>query len=405
MAIPGPRFRVFLLLFLFLPLQSALAQEEFSKWEVGAQFTAIRQLDHNGKVATFPGLGGRLDWNFARRLAFETQVDFFPQNAAPFIQQQGGRTTEALFGVRAKALQTKRFAVFGLIRPGFFHFPNTPTSPSGSGWLGPANYFVLNLGAGFEYYPSPRWIARFDITGNPFRTPNGTQTVVVLPGNVQTQLPVSGNIKDTWRVSFGAGYRLGRLAENSREGSVSGRLELGPQFTSLAMHRRTQDGVRTEPGIGGFISYEFWRFLWADSAVVFFPRDTHYVSSLDGGRLIEGLFGLKGGIRHDRFGIFGKVRPGVLSASRTLKEIREVSPGPSPALTLVTARSNTFAVDLGGIVEIYTTKHQVLRLEAGDMHLYYHDGHYKFPDGTVITQMSGERQHTQQFTVGYGWRF
>ena len=93
------------------------AQEQYTRFELGGQFSTIRETDTNLQGKTFVGFGGRVDWNLNRRLAFETQVDFFPQEARPLFQVQGGRTLQAVFGLRAKVIQTRNFSVFGLVRP------------------------------------------------------------------------------------------------------------------------------------------------------------------------------------------------------------------------------------------------------------------------------------------------
>src|SRR5215475_5579933 len=131
-------------------------------------------------------------------LAFESQVDFFPEHLIPLVTLQGGQTLQAVFGVRAKVLQTRRLSVFGLIRPGLFHFTDAeyllPSSPTGFG-LRPETHFVLNLGGGLEYYVSPRWVLRADIEGDPYRAPNSS---VALPGG--GTLFSQGKIDDTTRL-------------------------------------------------------------------------------------------------------------------------------------------------------------------------------------------------------------
>jgi len=49
--------------------------------------------------------------NLNRRLAFESQLDFFPEHAVPLLSIQGGQTLQAVFGVRAKVIQTRRVSV------------------------------------------------------------------------------------------------------------------------------------------------------------------------------------------------------------------------------------------------------------------------------------------------------
>jgi hypothetical protein len=396
-------FRLLVLLLLALKLPAAGAQEEYSRFEVSGQFSVIRLLDSSSNAQSHFGFGGRLDINLTRRLAFESQVDFFPPPASPFLQSQGGRTLQALFGIRGKVLQSKHFAVYGLLRPGLIHFEKvrafSPTPPSFF-TIRPATYFLINLGGGIEFYPSPRLIARFEISGNPYRIPNFTQHVA--SGFVSAP----GQITDAFRFSVGVGYRLGTLHENARETPVSGKLEFGPQFTGMVIQREgALDGVRTEPGTGGFVSYEVFRFFYLDSAVSFFPRDTNSSGVHDGGQIFQGLFGLKSGIRRDRIGVFGKVRPGFNSYSRALTAIQQTSAGPPPLFKNLFDRSTNFVLDLGGVVEIYPTRRTTLRFDLGDTHIYFATKSFVSSNGNVISVPGGQRLHTMVFSVGYAWRF
>src|SRR5215470_1356797 len=195
------------------------AQEEYSRFEVGANFAAFRAVsDAQANVSFFPGLGGRFAYNLNRRLAFEAEVAGLPQGVPPTLLTQGGGVFSAVFGARAKVLQSARFSVFGLLRPGLLHFGGVGDQKTGALEFHPHTFFTLNLGGGVEYYPTPRWILRFDLTGNPYRIPNSSEQVIVLPGDRPVTVGVPGEINDQFRLTFGVGYRLGRLAESPREG-------------------------------------------------------------------------------------------------------------------------------------------------------------------------------------------
>jgi hypothetical protein len=66
-----------------------------------------------------------------------------------------------------------------------------------------------------------------------------------------------------------------------------------------------------------------------------------------------------------RFGIFAKVRPGFMSYSSTLTGVVM-----TPPMSFRYARSTDFALDVGGVVEYYWTRHALLRFEAEDSVLY-----------------------------------
>lgn len=382
---------------------SARAQEEYSRFEIDAHYSLIRLLDASSNAQSHFGFGARLDLNLTRRLALESQLDLFPHHASPFLQSQGGHALQALFGVRGKVLQSKHFSVYGLLRPGFIHFEKVPIFSSTlplTFTTRPATYFLVNLGGGIEFYPTPRVITHFEIGGDPYAIRNFSAPAA--SGFVTRP----GALTDFFRFSVGVGYRLGVLHENPPETEVSSRLEFGPQFTTLIVQRESSlDGVRTEPGIGGFASYNLFPFFDADAAVNFFPRGTKSSGVHDGGGIFQGLFGIKGGIRRDRVGIFGKVRPGFNSYSQAFTGVSQTSAGPPPLLKNLFDRSTNFVLDLGGVVEFYPTRHTTLRFDLGDTHIYFATKSIVAATGTRVSVPGGQRLHSIELSVGYAWRF
>jgi len=375
------------------------AQQNYTRIELGAEYSTIRETASNLQGVSFSGFGGRFDWNLSRRFALESQVDFFPEQGLPLLLVQGGRTMQAVFGVRAKVIQTRRFSVFGLLRPGLLHFSGVEVlsgQPSPYYADRPANYFVLNLGGGIEFYPSPRWVLRFDLEGNPYRVPayfaSSTSGTALLPGKID----------DTTRLSFGVAYRPGALIDSERETNVPGTWEFGPLFSAMMIARQgLTDNVRTEPGFGGYASYRFYGALYLDADLLYFPRPTDFSGPQDGGTILQALVGLKGGIRRNHFGFFGKVRPGLHSYSQGLAGITTLGVS-TPVYTY--DRSTNFVLDLGGILEYYPRERSTLRLEVGDTHLFFGTRDVNI-DGVVQPVGGGKMQHTIQVMLGYGWRF
>jgi len=370
-------------------------QENYTRVELGVQYSTARLTDSNLNPINSSGFGGRMDYNFNRRFALESQVDFFPQHTAPLFGVQGGQTLQAVFGVRAKVVQTRHYSVFGLIRPGVFHFTDVlyfPNAPGVTYGVRPETHFVLNLGGGVEYYVTPRWVLRADIEGDPYRVPN-----LKLSSNNKSPVVV-GKIDDTTRFSIGVAYRPGALISNEKETSISGKWDFGLLSSVMFIQREgPADGVRTEPGFGGYASYHLFSYFYADADLLYFPRGTNTSGPHDGGEIVQGLFGIKGGIRRNHMGIFGKARPGFHSYSQALT-------GVSTSGQYSYARSTNLVLDLGGIVEIYPSERSTLRFEAGDTHIYFNTRNVNF-GGIQASVGGGKLQHTIQFIVGYGWRF
>src|SRR5271165_3676293 len=80
----------------FLAARICIAQGNYTRIELGAEFSTIRQTPVGGGGENFAGFGGRFDWNLNRRLALEAQVDFFPEHAASLFLVQGGQTLQAV---------------------------------------------------------------------------------------------------------------------------------------------------------------------------------------------------------------------------------------------------------------------------------------------------------------------
>jgi hypothetical protein len=211
-----------------------------------------------------------------------------------------------------------------------------------------------------------------------------------------------GKINDTTRLSFGVAYRPGALIENEAETKVPGKWEFGPLFSAMMLAREgLSDNVRTEPGFGGYASYRFYKVLYLDGDLLYFPRQPDFSGPHDGGSILQGLLGLKGGIRRNHFGFFGKVRPGFQSYSQALASITTLG-GSTPVYSY--DRSINFALDLGGIIEFYRGERSTLRLEVGDTHLFFGTRNVSI-DGVIEPVGGGKLQHSIQAVIGYGWRF
>ena len=141
--------------------------------------------------------------------------------------------------------------------------------------------------------------------------------------------------------------------------------------------------------------------FYADGDLLYFPQNPGASGAHDGGTILEGLAGVKAGIRRNRFGFFGKVRPGFTSYSEALASISSTSGG-APVLTY--ARSTNLVLDLGGIMEFYPNEKGTLRVEVGDTHLFFGTKDVNV-NGMVEPVVGGKLQHSIQVMLGYGWRF
>jgi hypothetical protein len=182
-----------------------------------------------------------------------------------------------------------------------------------------------------------------------------------------------------------------------------GRFEAGGNFTALYFHRA---GIG--PGVEGDIN--FGRHFALDGSFSWFPKNTI------GKNAMTGLFGLKAGMRTERFGLFAKVRPGFLTFDDALREETIlVTPGPlgTPIGILSSLRFGRLtqpALDLGGVVEYYPARHWAFRWDLGDTLVFQEKGPtfnvigVGVPVGPPFTQRNFGSNHFQ-FSTGIHYRF
>src|ERR1041384_4821573 len=146
--------------------------------------------------------------------------------------------------------------------------------------------------------------------------------------------------------------------------STKDKIEIGVQTTSLTLVNPDFPAFdNTQPGIGGRFTFNFNRSIAAEAEVNFLPKK-QFVLTADGSA-VQAQFGVKIGKRFEKFGIFGKVRPGFLSVDRTASYIPGASiNGPAPYFTI--ERRAFFTIDAGGVLEFYPSRRTVVRFDAGD---------------------------------------
>jgi hypothetical protein len=156
---------------------AAVAQTAPSKIQIGTQFSALRLSDD--LHSTSAGFGGRASYDFFPWLSAETEFNYFPRDEFQIDlslgSQPGFRTAysrrrvEAFFGAKA-GIQGERFGLFAKARPGFERLSDRGVRCVGEvcafALLVRPLYrteFVMDVGGVFEFYPSARTIARFDL--------------------------------------------------------------------------------------------------------------------------------------------------------------------------------------------------------------------------------------------------
>jgi hypothetical protein len=182
------------------------------------------------------------------------------------------------------------------------------------------------------------------------------------------------------------------------------KVEVGAQFSSLSL---SESRGTTEPGVGARVTYNLTDNVALEAQFDLFPDRDRFRGERNGGRITQAVFGVKAGKRFEKFGVFGKVRPGFTSFGAGRRELVLLSPTPYPLLGFEPHRETHFATDVGGVLEFYPTRRIVTRFDAGDTIIRYGDSTRSFYNGTTLQPypVRGETRHNFQFSAGIGFRF
>jgi hypothetical protein len=211
------------------------------------------------------------------------------------------------------------------------------------------------------------------------------------------------NLKSTFKLAaaFVFLFAPGGRAQAQEEAP---KFEVGAQFTSIAVDDNPSSlsicnacDEFVYKGVGGRFTYNVNDSLAVETEVNFFlDENQRYTSRRVGGHPVQALFGVKAGRRFERFGVFGKVRPGFISFSRVVSS----GIGGGPILPDL-SRKTHFNLDVGGVFEVYPSRRVVLRVDAGDTIVRY--GEENLPGAQI--PFEGETRHNFQFNAGVGFRF
>lgn len=187
------------------------------------------------------------------------------------------------------------------------------------------------------------------------------------------------------------------------------KFELAADFSTI-----TFEAGQTELGLGGRLTYNLNSHFALEAAGYFFPHECDFCGR-HSGRTTEGLFGVKIGKRFEKWGIFGKVRPGVISSSQGQLDIQSLGTPTTnpPSIAFVQRRLTTFAADVGGVLEFYPSKRIITRLDFGSTIIHYGRHTTNFPVFDPITggftlrpsTVPAQNRGTLQLMAGVGFRF
>lgn len=185
-------------------------------------------------------------------------------------------------------------------------------------------------------------------------------------------------------------------AEEAEETGKIRRRSVGVHYVNISLpgFRNDCGGCReSSRGVGIAYSFKITPSLFFDNEINYFP-----VHERKGRPSLEGLFGAKIGHQGKKWGVFGKVRPGFVYYD-------EAWTGGSAAQFGSLSR---FALDSGGIVEVYPSRRSTLRFDLGTTLIRYLQ---QYPNprlsalGTFQSPQYYVNQGNFQISSGYSIRF
>ena len=307
----------------------------------------------------------------------------------------------------------EKFGIFGKVRPGFLSVDKfgTFTLPPGSQGF-PFDFtverrafFTLDAGGVLELYPSKRMVVRFDAGDTIIRHP---ERFIEVGGLNPVVVQVSpSRFKHNFQFTAGVGFRLGDFPEDDTTPQTSSderlkRFEVGAQFTSLFIEPPTTFSlalprVAVEPGFGPRFTFNLTESVAFEAEGNYYTRQ--HFGFLHGGHIFQAQFGGKVGKRFDRWGVFGKARPGFVGFTR-------VSDFPEPPQLpfLRTVKKLYPSLDVGGVVEFYISPRWMARFDVGDTMIRYREIAFRGFTPPSVLQPEVTR-HNLQVTSGIGFRF
>ena len=176
----------------------------------------------------------------------------------------------------------------------------------------------------------------------------------------------------------------------------SERRSIGIHYANISLPavRSDCDGCReSNSGIGTSYGYRVLRNLFFDSELNYFPNGRS-----NGRPTLEGLFGAKMGHQGKNWGVFGKVRPGFIYYENAW------TGGEAPKFDSL----SRFALDSGGVIEVYPSRRSTLRFDVGTILIRYLQD-YPNPRLSQLGSLQSPEYYVNQgnfqISSGYAIRF
>ena len=420
-----------LALALLVSAGGASAQEtDAPKFEIGVQYSSLSvNLPGFRGTENAVGVGGRVTYNLTDYFAVEAEGNLFPSDALRDYTT-GGAAQQVQAGAKV-GKRWRRFGLFAKARPGFISFSQTLTPTLRQTGLNAffdyererKTHFSMDVGGVLEFYPSRRVLVRFDAGDTIIRFGEHDEFVgFPVSGGSSPIGPVASETTHNFQFTAGVGFRFGGGgddpggSQSSSTGERVRRFEVGVQFSSLVLRPPSSGffpgdaGSQAEAGGGLRFGYNATDDLAFEVEGNFYPRRRFGIDTAVGGYPAQAQAGAKYGRRFERFGVFAKARPGVV----TFSSVNEVSGYESVTFgggtfffpTFRETSETYFSMDVGGVFEFYPSSRILTRFDVGDTMIRYPS---RDNPSTFVTspppRLPSELRHNLQITAGIGFRF
>jgi hypothetical protein len=188
------------------------------------------------------------------------------------------------------------------------------------------------------------------------------------------------------------------------------KVDIVGQYTLLRSQRFSGNSNKWQPGGGGVFAYHILKSVSLEAAVfgygkgpVIFAGEAQDLPRPE----LQGLFGVKVGVKREKYGAFGKLRPGFtrLAAAQNCDGDSFTS--------CRNEHKKAFTIDYGGVFEVYPVRRIVVRVDVGAAYTSYPDRRVFIPSEPgsnipfpgVFVDRAGASRNLFQISIGAGFRF
>ncbi len=188
-------------------------------------------------------------------------------------------------------------------------------------------------------------------------------------------------------------------------GGQIGFINLGPLQTVTTVEGgpviRSNQFDQTYLSLGGRLGYNLTSNIAFEAEGNFIPKRNF--SEIEQSRKTQFLAGIKAGIRREKFGLFAKVRPGIMHFSVLPSHTTCTLPTPTNPVCTPESQTN-LAVDLGGVLEYYPSPRTIVRFDAGNTLVRFKDAG-PTQIFTSVRTTPADTVHNFQASLGFSFRF